>query len=80
MKRNRIRLVSLITVSMMLLSLLGSGTSIAGKPNTEQGPVAIVTIEADVISWEAQAENGGMILTIGGPGDFYMQQEYESGA
>ena len=80
MKKNRIRLVSLIVVSMMLLSLLGSGTSIAGEPNTEQGPVAIVTIEADVISWEAQVENGGMVLTIAGPGDFYLQQEYPSGA
>ena len=80
MKRNRIRLVSLITVSMMLLSLLGSGTSIAGEPKTEQGPVATVTIEADVISWEGQAENGGMILIVAGPGDFYLQQEYESGA
>ena len=80
MKKNRIRLISLIVVSMMLLSLLGSGTSIAGEPNTEQGPVATVTIEAGVISWKAQAENNGMVLTIAGPGDFYLQQEYPSGA
>ena len=77
MKRNRIRLVSLITVSMMLLSLLGSGTSIAGEPKTEQGPVATVTIKADVISWETQAENEGMVLIVAGPGDFHLQQEYD---
>jgi hypothetical protein len=38
MKKSRIRLVSLIVVFVMLLSLLGSGTSIAGEPNTQQGP------------------------------------------
>ncbi len=80
MKKNRITLTSLITVSMMLLSLLGSGTTIAGEPNMEQGPIATVTIEAGVISWEAQVENGGLILTIAGPGEFYLQQEYQSGA
>jgi len=80
MKRNRIRLVSLVVVSMMLLSLLGSGTSIAGEPGVDQSPIATVEIEPGVISWEAQVENGGLVLTIAGPGDFYLQQEYESGA
>ncbi len=76
MKRNRIRLVSLIVVSMMLLSLLGSGTSIAGEPEVEQGPVAIVKIEPGVISWEAQAENGGLVFPLSGPGEFFFHPGY----
>ena len=43
MNKNRIKLGSLIVVSMMLLSLLGSGTSIAGEPAADQGSVASVT-------------------------------------
>ncbi len=80
MRKNRIRQISLIVVSMMLLSLLGSGTSIAGEPDGGPDPIAAVTIEPGVITWEAQAENGGMVLAIAGPGDFYSQQEYPSGA
>ncbi len=80
MKRNRIRLVSLITVSMMLLSLLGSGTSIAGEPGVNQGPIATMKIKPGVISWEPRVSNGGLTLTIAGPGDFYLSQEYKPGA
>jgi len=81
MKRNRITQVSLIVVSMMLLSLLGSGTSIAGDPDADQGPIATVIIEADVVTWKPpQVENGGLVLTIAGPGDWYLRQEYQSGA
>ena len=64
MNKNRIKLGSLIVVCMMLLSLLGSGTTIAGEPESDQGPVAAVTIEADVITWQARVENGGLTLII----------------
>ena len=80
MQKKRIKLGSLIIVSVMLLSLLGSGTTIAGEPEAQQGPMATVTIEADVITWQALGENGGLTLTIAGPGDLYLRQEYESGA
>jgi hypothetical protein len=80
MKNNKIARMSFVVVCMMLLSLLGGGTSIAKEPGPDQDPLATMTIEAGVIFWEAQAENGGLSLTIAGPGDFYLQQEYESGA
>jgi hypothetical protein len=80
MKNNRITQISLLAVCMMLLSLLGGGISIAEEPGPDQGPLATMTIEAGVISWEPQVENGRLSLTIGGPGDFYLQQEHESGA
>ena len=79
MNKRRITQVSFIVVSMMLLSLLRSGTTIAGEPNMEQGPIATVIIEADVVTWEPQVENGGLVLTIAGPGDWYLRQEYQSG-
>jgi hypothetical protein len=77
-KKKRITQISFIVICMMLLSLLGGGTSVAEEP--EQGPIAAVTIEAGVISWEPRVENGGLNLTISGPGDFYLRQEYEPGA
>jgi len=80
MKKKRITQISFIVVCMMLLSLLGGGTSVAEEPEPEQGPIATVTIAAGVISWEPQVENDGLVLTISGPGDFYLRQEYESGA
>ncbi len=78
MKKNRITLISFITVCLLLLTLVGGSTSIAGEP--DRGPIATVKIEPGVISWEAQAENGGLVLTIAGPGDWYLRQEYPSGA
>lgn len=51
MNKNRITQISFIVVSMMLLSLLGSGTSIAGDPDADQDPVA-----------ESSAEGQGTVL------------------
>jgi hypothetical protein len=51
MKKNRIAQLSLIVVSMMLLSLLGSGTTIAGDPDGDPGSVA-----------ESSAEGQGAVL------------------
>jgi len=79
MKGNMAKRVSLIVVCMMLLTLPGGATSIAQEPDLEQGRIAKLTIEAGLLSWEPQVENGEFTLTISGPGDWYLHQEFQPG-
>jgi hypothetical protein len=71
--------VSFLIVLTLLLTLFTSTTAAAQKTGPDQGPIAIVTVKANEVSWQPQIESAGFVLTISGPGDFYLQREYQPG-
>jgi len=67
-----------VVMSVLLVTVLAVSVSLA--QGSDEGPVARVSIEPSLISWEPLVGDGGLLLTIRGPGDFYWQKEYGSGA
>ena len=57
-------------------------TVLGGAPSVAQGPdplLATVTIQANQVSWQPHVVSAGFVLSISGPGDFYLQQTYQLG-
>jgi hypothetical protein len=66
--------VSFLIILVVLLSLLTSATAAQ-----ETDPAVPVTVQTDAVSIQPQVKGTGYTLTIAGPDDFYLQQEFESG-
>jgi hypothetical protein len=66
--------VSFLIILVVVLSLLTSATAAQ-----ETDPAAPVTVQTDAVSIQPQVKGTGYTLTIAGPDDFYLQQEFESG-
>ena len=74
------RVARMLAVAMCTLLVAGLAVSVSLAQGPYEGPVARVSIEPSLISWEPLVADGGLMLTIRGPGDFYWQKEYGSGA
>jgi len=79
MKKNSVSQISFLAIFVLLLALVGSATTIAQEPDTNQDDVVDVTITAGQVFWRPQIESGGYTLSISGPGGFYRNQTYRPG-
>jgi hypothetical protein len=67
---------SFLVVLMLLLALLGSATVAAQESNPDS--IATVTVSKDAVSVQSR-QDVGFEITLAGPGDFYLRQEYPAG-
>lgn len=72
-----VRILSFLLVLTIALALLG-GPAAAQDPAL--GPIAAVTVTEKEVAWLPLVKHAGALLTLSGPGDFYLRQEYQLGA
>jgi hypothetical protein len=65
----------MLLVALSIALLASPGT--AAARSLGEGPPAIMTVDADRVTWEPQIENGGLVLTISGPCGFDLREEFD---